>query len=206
MNVGQSQLILMAVLIVAAVAGLAGMIWALREGRPVGKQPAGPRVYKVHVEGAKVFGEIDMSQVEQYARAQMQQSALKAAEQLQSALTQTVAQITSRLSDFAGGDLSQEFEKYRVSLEALRAESIHEFSKLEKELGDKRTERLEQLDKELTAEYQRRLAQFDSRLSDVVSGYLLEALGEKVDLGAQAAYIFGVLEQHKDDIKRDVLQ
>ncbi len=47
--------------------------------------------------------------------------------------------------------------------------------------------------------------QFNTRLNDVVSSYLTECLGSQVDLGAQSTYIFAALEQHKADIKRDVL-
>lgn len=193
----------MTCLIVLAAVVLAGIAAILVSARSRTKRPP-QKVYKVRVEGAKVFSEIDMSQVEQYARTQLQQSATRAAEQLQATLGNTVQQISSHLSDLATNDLSQEFEKYRVSLEALRNESIHEFGKLEKELSDKRTERLAELDKQVATEYERRMTAFNERLNDVVASYLLEALGDQVDLGAQTNYIFGVLQQHKDDIKRDV--
>jgi len=177
----------------------------MRDKHGGAQKPPAQKIYKVHVEGAKIFSENDTTQIEQNARAQMQQSTVRAAEQLQGTLTKTVEQIAEHLSDLANNDLSQEFEKYRISLEALRNESIGEFNKLEKELEAKRNERLEQLDKQIAAEYTRRIDVFNSRLNDVVANYLVEALGENVDLGAQSSYIFSVLEKHKDDIKRDML-
>jgi hypothetical protein len=42
-------------------------------------------------------------------------------------------------------------------------------------------------------------------MNDVVSSYIIESLGNRVDLGAQSAYIFDMLHEHKDEIKRDIL-
>ena len=105
----------------------------------------------------------------------------------------------------ANNTLSGEFEKYQVSLQALRDQSIAEFSKLQKELDTRRTQLTEHLDKVIQTEGEKRLGALDSRMNDVISSYLIESLGNQVDLGAQSAYIFETLEKHQDEIKKDIL-
>ena|ERR1035437_2453871 len=198
------QFLMVVVLVFVALVCVLVLVWSTHSKRQTKKQIT-HEAYKLHVEDSKVFSEIDMTQIEQFARQQLQQSTIKAAEELHSTLTNTVEQISTHLNELVNKDLNQEFEKYRVSLEALRNQSVGEFAKLEKELSAKRIEQFDQLDKDVAAEYNRRIEQFNVRLGDVVSSYLLEALGNKVDLGAQSSYIFDVLNEHKEDIKKDVM-
>jgi len=93
-------ILLISLLALVALASIVGIAVAVRGKSRNPKLPP-QKVYKVHVEGSKIFSEIDMSQVEQYARAQLQQSTARAAEQLQGTLTKTVEQISSHLSDLA---------------------------------------------------------------------------------------------------------
>lgn len=123
---------------------------------------------------------------------------------MQAQLTATIGKIAEHIDEMTNTTLNQEFEKYQVSLQALREQSITEFSKMQKELDERRVRLIEALEKEAQAEIGRRVDQFNSRLNDVVSNYLAESLGNDVDLGSQMVHILQTLQQHKEDIKRDI--
>ena len=163
------------------------------------------KTYDVHVEGAKVLTEMDMGEVEKEARDMLLDAGQKAAKRLQESLNNTVDQISVNINDMTNNQVAQEFEKYQVSLQALRDQSIAEFTKLQKELEARKVQLLEHIDQEVVKEREKRMDEFNQRLNDVVASYLTESLGNQVDLGAQSTYIFAALEQHKEDIKRDVI-
>ncbi len=198
------QLILVIGLIALVVINAMSLLWAMSLNRQLRNRPA-PKVYEVKVEASKVLAEVDMAEVENLARQQLTKAANEAGARLRETLDNTVDQLSVHISDMANNSLSQEFEKYQISLQALRDQSIQEFSKLQKELDDRRTQLTEHLDRIIQAEGEKRLGTFDDRMNDVISSYLIESLGTQVDLGAQSAYIFEMLQKHKDEIKRDIL-
>lgn len=198
------QLTLLVALVVMVLINIATLLWATHLGHKLNTRP-GTKVYEVHVEGAQVFKDIDMAEVEKQAKAQLQQAATEAATQLHNTIRHTVEQVGMHVDEAVQNTINQEFEKYQISLQALREQSIAEFSKLQAELNDRRSRMIEALEKQANAELGRRIDQFNMRLGDVVSGYVVESLGEQVDLGAQLPYILQNLEKHKDDIKRDIL-
>lgn len=201
------QLTLVAGLVILAVINGVGLAWLSTtfDRRLRQRQLTTSKTYDVHVENAKVLTEMDMSEVEKEVREKLIKSGEEAAKRLQQSLTNTVDQITADINDMTSTQLAQEFEKYQVSLQALRDQSITEFNKVQKELDQEKTRLIEHLDKEVAAEREKRMDQFNQRLNDVVASYLTESLGNQVDLGAQSTYIFAALQQHKEDIKRDVL-
>ncbi|SRR6266550_2307188 len=198
------QLTLVIGLIVMAIINAVSLVWAFLLDRKLKARPS-PKVYEVHVDGSKVFKDMDMSEVEKVAHQQLQQIASEAAQRLKQSLENSLDEVSVHVSDMANTTLSQEFEQYQVSLQALRDQSIQEFSKLQQELDQRRVQLTEHLDKVIREEGEKRLATFDARLNDVISSYLVESLGTQVDLGAQSAYIFETLQAHKDEIKRDIL-
>lgn len=161
--------------------------------------------YDVHLEAEKVLAEIDIEAVKKQAHKDLLEVTKTVSERFHANLDKTVDQVVSNINDITSTQLSQEFEKYQVSLQALREQSITEFTKLQKELDIRKQTVFAELDKLVAAEHAKRAEEFAGRLGDVVSAYLVEALGNQVDLGAQTSYIFAALEQHKDQIKKDIL-
>jgi predicted transcriptional regulator len=167
-----------------------------------GQQLTVSKNYEVHVDALKVLEEMDVSEVEKKAREQLLKVAETSAKRLQESLDNTVDQIASNINDLTSTQISQEFEKYQVSLQALRDQSIAEFNKMQDELAKRKTDLMEHLEREVVKELEKRVDRFTGRLNDVVASYITETLGNEVDLGAQSTYIFAALEAHKDDIKR----
>lgn len=198
------QFSLVAALTVLVVVNIGILAWASYLDRKARGKPQ-PKIYEMHLEGTKVFSDIDLETIQKQAKEQLTQIAGKAAERLQGSLNNSVDQMSSNISESLGTDLRAEFEKYQVSLAALRDQTVGEFTKIQQELDHRKLELMEHLEKEVAEERERRLEAFNQRMGDVVASYLTEALGNQVDLGAQGTHIIETLEAHKDDIKRDML-
>lgn len=197
------QLTLIVALIVMAFINTGSLIWAFYLDHKLRGRPT-PKVYNITVDGTKAFKDIDLAEVQVHAQAQLTKASQDAAQKMQAQLTTTIGKIAEHIDEMTNSTLNQEFEKYQVSLQALREQSITEFSKMQKELDERRVRLIEALEKEAQAEIGRRVDQFNSRLNDVVSNYLAESLGNDVDLGSQMVHILQTLQQHKEDIKRDI--
>ncbi len=92
-------------------------------------------------------------------------------------------------------------EKQQMEATAkIEAEQLQAKTRLDEEIA---TERQRQL-KEILDDKQRLTQQIDAKLGDAVASFLLETLGHNVDLGAQTAYLTALLDEHKEDFKREV--
>lgn len=161
--------------------------------------------YNVRVGEAQVLDEMDMGAVEEETRKQLMAAGKESAERLQKTLNNTVDQMSVNINDMTSNQLTGEFEKYQVSLQALRDQTITEFTKIQKELDKRKVQLLEHMDHEVAEDRAKRVDDFNSKINDVVASYLTECLGNQVDLGAQSNYIFASLQAHKDDIKKDIM-
>lgn len=197
------ELVLVGGLVLLAVVNAASLVWAFYLDQKLRSRPT-PKVYEVHIEGSRVFSEIDLAAVEQQAKGELQGATHEAAQKMQDTLKVAIGRIAEHVDEMTTTTLNQEFEKYQVSLQALREQSITEFTKLQAELNDRRQRMLEALEKQVTAEQAKRMEQFDSKLNDIVSSYIVESLGSQVDLGAQMVHILQNLQQNKDTIKKDL--
>lgn len=187
-----------------ALINAASLIWASYLDHRLRSRPV-PKHYEVHVEGTKVFSEVDLAEVEKRAVAQLDHAVQQAAVVVQQAVADNVQHITQTLNETTMQSLSNEFEKYQVSLQALRDQTIAQFTNVQKEIEEKRAQMLEQLDREVEVTRKERMEHFNDRINDVVASYLAESLGSQVDLGTQTAFILQNLQKHKEDIKRDVM-
>lgn len=198
------ELVLMTVVVLLALTNFVVLIWAMGIEKKLRHRPI-PKVYEVNISAEKVFSEIDISDVEKIAKQELEKIVTESAKQMKTMVDASVQGLGTKISDSVDLSLRQELQEYQVSLQGLREQTIDEFSKLQQELDSRKTQLIEQLDKKVVEEYKRRLAVFDERLNDIVASYVVESLGTNVDLGAQMTYIVNALDQHKDDIKRDVL-
>lgn len=139
----------------------------------------------------------------------------RSADELQKDMSSTSDMLSKKLDKLAEGIIEKELERYRNSLEEIRINTAHELSAakadiethqqdLQKKLAEREAELRAQMDTELAAEKQQLIDQIDSRLADAVASFLLENLGHNVDLGAQTAYLTQLLEEHKEDFKKEV--
>jgi hypothetical protein len=187
-------------LIGLAIVNAASLLWAGYLDRKLRGKPT-PKHYDVHVEGTKVFPEVDRQAVEAKAEALLVQAVDKAAGKLQVSLDKSAETIANQLET----STTRELEKYHANLEQLNSKSVAVFDALQAEVAQRRAELFKQLDEEMKLEREKRVELFNAKFNDIVTSYITESLGSQVDLGAEAPYVFEVLNTHKDDIKRDIL-
>lgn len=199
-----ATILLTAAFIIMALGNVAVLFWALYLDRRLRGKPI-PKRYDVHVEGTKVFSEPELAEIQKRANTQLDQAVKMAFENLENTIGKSVDQLAAHVNEAAENSIRQEFDKYQASLRALNNTTVEQFGQIQADLQTQRTALAEQLKAEVAAERERRLATFNNRINDVISSYLAETLGNRVDLGAQTEYILDSLEQHKNDLKRDIL-
>lgn len=135
------------------------------------------------------------------------------------ALHQELKNTGDRLSQLLGklGNevVGNEVERYRINLVELRkqaenataaaqAEIAGHQAQLKAEMEKYQTQMRTTLEQQMTEEKQRMLQQLDTRLGDAVASFLTETLQHNVDLGAQTAYLTAMLDEHKDELIKEL--
>lgn len=123
-------------------------------------------------------------------------------------LQQDLRLTTSQLNDFMKNEvtrvLKEEFAKYEESINDAKQLAIDSIQKTQDTIEQQRELLSAQLTEQLTAEKSRTLARFEGRMADVVNHYVLEAVGEQIDLSEQLDFIMSQLESNKEAIMRDI--
>lgn len=137
------------------------------------------------------------------------------ATELQHDLETTAAQLSRSLDKLGTTVVATEMERYQEVLARVRQQASAAMDGANKEIAAHQAELLAKIEETVDAEKQRQvqsilaekqqiMQQIDTKLADAVASFLMESLQHNVDLGAQAAYITAMLEEHKADFKREV--
>ncbi len=107
------------------------------------------------------------------------------------------AKLAARQAEFDAKllELQTELERTLVSRQ----------TELDSVLSDRKAKLLTTMEEQVTAEQRRLLQQIDTKLADAVGSFLSETLEHNVDLGAQSSYLVALLEEHKEDFKKQVV-
>lgn len=138
-----------------------------------------------------------------------------AAGQLQLDLSKTTASLNRDLAVLGNQIISDEMKRYRNSLDELQkhTESAIESTQTELDrhqddlkvvIADKQKELLARMNEAVEVEKQHLLEQIDTKLADAAASFLLETLQHDVDLGAQVPYMTKMIEEHKEEFKKEV--
>jgi hypothetical protein len=123
-------------------------------------------------------------------------------------LQQDLRLTTSQLNDYMKGEISRElkaaFLNYQGAITDAKQLAIESIEKTKVAIDDERKSLVAQLEKEVVEEKERRIKQFEQRMSEIINHYVLEAIGNQIDLGDQLEYILAEMESHKQAILEDV--
>lgn len=123
-------------------------------------------------------------------------------------LNQQLQQLGSEVAISERGRYYNTLEELRKRTETALNAAQSEIESHQAEIKTKMSETLaaeqQRQVQELQAERQRLIKQIDTKLADAVGTFLTETLQHNVDLGAQAAYLTAILEEHKADFKQEV--
>lgn len=124
--------------------------------------------------------------------------------QLQDNLQVTTNDINNLIKKMAVEVVNNELQEYRDGLAKLHEQAEKDLGEMSQNMRSHETELQTKMAEEVAAEKQRLLKQIDTKLGDAVGSFLLENLGKNVDLGSQSAYLMSLLEEHKDEFKKEV--
>jgi F0F1-type ATP synthase membrane subunit b/b' len=135
--------------------------------------------------------------------------------ELEHDLKDTASKLNQQLEQVGSQVAASEGERYTATLETLRQQTEATLTAAQVEIAGhqadlkaKMNEQQQQLQaalaEQMAAEQERLKRQIDVKLADAVASFLTETLQHNVDLGAQSAYLMSMLNEHKDELKREV--
>jgi hypothetical protein len=123
-------------------------------------------------------------------------------------LQQDLRLTTSQLNEYMKGEISHElkeaFANYESAIMDAKQLAVESIEKTKTTIDEERQALVAQLAKEVTEEKERRIKLFEERMGKVINHYVLEAVGNQIDLNDQLEYILTELETHKQAIVEDV--
>jgi hypothetical protein len=123
-------------------------------------------------------------------------------------LQQDLRLTTSQLNEFMKTEittvLKDEFSKYEESINDAKQLAIDSIQKTQTTIEQQRELLTRQLDEQLSAEKSRSLNRFETHMADIVNHYVLEAVGEQIDMSEQLEFILAQMERNKEAILKDI--
>lgn len=145
-----------------------------------------------------------LNQLRNHAQLQLTNTVKVTNREMQQALQTTYQRLLQNIEKEAAQILNGELEQYRLTIKAANTAAANVTSETERQLSAIRKTIETESQAAVREEKQKLLRQLDDKLSDIIASYLLEALGEHVDLGSQKDFIFRQLEENKEIIKKDI--
>lgn len=152
----------------------------------------------------EVLSQEFMNQMRNRAQLELTNTVKSMDQQLQQSLAQSHQQLMNDVEQQAAQILNGELEQYRQTLADARNSAVNVSKETEKQLQESQKTIQEKAQAAIREEKQQLNQQLESKLGDIITHYLIEALGEHVDLGSQKDYIISQLESRKEEIKQDI--
>lgn len=123
-------------------------------------------------------------------------------------LQQDLQLTTSQLNDFMKTEitskLQDEFSKYEQSIDDAKKMAVESITKTKQAIDEQRENLKAQLEQQVSGQQQQMLKNFSEQMADVINHYILQAIGQEIDLSDQLEYIMAELEANKQAILADV--
>ncbi len=123
---------------------------------------------------------------------------------LQQDLRLTTSQLNEFMKSQISNTLKEEFSKYEQSIADAKQLAVDSIQKTLDALADQRKAITEEVQNELAIEKEKLINRLEQNMTDIVNHYLVEAIGDQIDLEDQLDYILGELDQNKTAIIEDL--
>lgn len=123
---------------------------------------------------------------------------------LQQDLRLTTSQLNEYMKTEITNKLQVEFSKYEESILDAKQMAIESITKTQETIEEQRKLMGQQLMEEVAAEKVRMIQRFEQNMAEIVNHYVLEAVGNQIDLNDQLEYILSDLEANKKAIIKDL--
>lgn len=197
------QLLLIAAL-VAAIGG--GVLWYIWRPKGAKKNNADIAISQaVEEDTIKVFNDEFREELRNRGRLHFEKIISENAMFLQQDLQITTSQINEYMKTEITKVLTEEFGKYQESITSAKELALQSIQKTQEAIEQQRALLEQQMSEQTEKEKVRIVTKFENNMADVINHYLLEAIGNEIDLSSQMDYIFQNLEENKEAIVADIV-
>jgi hypothetical protein len=155
-------------------------------------------------EAEKVFNDEFREELRNKGRLHFEKVITENAMFLQQDLRLTTSQVNSYLKDEINKTLQKEFSRYESSISDAKQLAVESIRKTQDTLEEQRKLLGSQLRHEVAREKTRMIENFQSNMVEIINHYLVEAIGNQIDLNDQLDYIISEIDARKDEIIKDI--
>lgn len=123
-------------------------------------------------------------------------------------LQQDLRLTTSQLNDYMKNEitvkLKDEFAKYEKSIMDAKTMAIDSMQKTNDAIEEQRSVVSQEVQKQILVEKKQIIEKFEKNMADIINHYVVEAIGNEIDLNDQLEHILADLEANKEAIKEDI--
>src|SRR5690348_8958392 len=180
---------------VLGAAGLAFVWLAVRLGGSGGRGKNGPADYVKAAEDdvERIFNDEFREELRNRGRLHFEKIIGENAMFLQQDLRLTTSQLNEYMKQEITHKLQEEFQKYEESIMDAKQLAVDSIQKTNAAIDEQRQLMSEEVQKEIIAEKQQAIKHFEDNMTDIVNHYVLDAIGNQIDLSDQLEYILGEL-------------
>lgn len=123
---------------------------------------------------------------------------------MQQDLRLTTGQISDYMKNEISTKLKTEFEKYEQSITDAKTMAMDAIKKTNDAIEEQRGLVAQEVQKQIAAEKEQMIAKFEKNMADIINHYVVESIGNQIDLNSQLEFILGELENNKKAIIEDI--
>jgi uncharacterized membrane protein len=193
-------------IIVLLVAAVAGLVWFLfdKDGSSAPKTTEQAAQEAVDQGTNDIFNEEFREELRNRGRLHFENIINENAMFLQQDLRLTTSQLNEYMKTEIKGVLENEFAKYEKSIADAKDQALEAIRKTQTSIEQQREVLEKQLAEEAAKERARMIENFEKNMASIINHYILDAIGNEIDLNSQLDFIFQNLEQNKQDIIEDI--
>jgi hypothetical protein len=124
---------------------------------------------------------------------------------LQQDLQLTTSQLNDYMKQEITNKLQEEFAKYEQSIMDAKNLATESISKTQDAIEQQRQMLSQQVVEQLAKDKKRLISNFEQNMAQVINHYVLEAIGDQIDLNDQLEFILNNLETNKKAIVEDIV-
>lgn len=124
---------------------------------------------------------------------------------LQQDLRLTTAELNEFMKKEASQKLQEQFKAYEESIKAVEQMAVEAINNTVHSAQDQQVAMTKKLQEEVTARKTQMIVNFEQNMTDIVSHYVQQTVGDQVDLNEQLPVILKEMEANKEAMKKDML-
>lgn len=203
MNTGGLVLIVGALLSAAAA-----FIWLAlsleKSGRPRGKKQEAEITNAAKEDVEHIFNEDFREELRNRGRLHFEKVIGENAMFLQQDLRQTTTQLNDYMRAEITRTLQEEFQKYEQSIADAKQIAMDSIEKTVTTIEQQRQFLEQQMQAQSEAQKTRIISRFESEMAGIINHYVLQAIGNQIDLSDQLEFILAEMEANKSAIIEDI--